>query len=138
MKPLLDVEALREQVLSELEDVRRDRVAFCVFHDDHGTPNMWLYDDHVYCYACNKYADYAFTLAKIRKPNDPYSILPEIYAEFGIAVTPEVLSNRLQLATAEPEYDDKLLVVSTDARLRRTAANFDQIEFELYLFDLDP
>ncbi len=41
--------------IRDLLEVKRG-VTLCLWHDDH-RPSMKVYDDHVYCFSCNKNAD---------------------------------------------------------------------------------
>ena len=62
--------------------IHRGNMICCPFHDDR-TPSMKLYDDHFYCFGCQKSGDVIDLAAQLLRLTN-YEVAKRLSADFGL------------------------------------------------------
>lgn len=136
---ILNEEDLRDEVVELLDSIDGFR-AFCPFHDEGQNPNLVIYPENVYCFSCGKHLLHSRLLATLDSRarhvdfDFALSAVMQRYAKSGDLMFQE---NIVRLVQETEYFENQLLAFSLSIRERRTAENFDEIEHELMLYDLD-
>ena len=78
--------------------IHRGNMICCPFHDDR-TPSMKLYDDHFYCFGCQKSGDVIDLAAQLLRITN-HEAAKRLAVDFGICNTARLLQSGIPLLTS--------------------------------------
>lgn len=103
---------LRERVpIEEVAGARVGEKILCPVHADGNTPNLHVYDDHAYCFACGFRGDVTDLWAATRNIDSSIEAALDLAREYGVEV-PQADPETRRLAAERREKEDNHLTLA--------------------------